>query len=104
MPSISRISVMDSYAHSPFNSSLFQQSVQPWYDAGCTAARMSFGLLTDEAATSSELDTMFATISKLAVRSLDIWVNPWRSPNIAKQWAEPLKRFISGGETEVAVA
>ena len=103
LTSISRISVMDSYARAPFNSTVFQQSVQPWYDAGCAASRMSFGLLTDEASTEGELDLMFATIGKLGVKSVDIWVNPWRSADLTSHWADRLKRFIGSG-TETAIA
>ena len=103
IPTRPNIAVMDSYgdAH-PFNASDMTAAVQPWFDAGCTAERMSFGLLSDQALSPTEATAVLDAVSALGVKRVDIWSQPWTWPNFTEVWSDGFKRFIADNETAAA--
>ena len=91
---VSVISVMDTY-EAPFNPSRFARAAAPWLAAGCTAERLSLGVLQNEATTTAQAEAMFAAVKALGVSKLDIWVNPWVSKDVTGVWADGLRAFIN---------
>ena len=95
--------LQDSYGDDhPFNASLMDEAVQPWFDAGCTADRMSFGLLSDQALTDDEVTAVLGAVTALGVKRVDIWSEPWTFGNFTTVWNAGLQQFIADNSTAVA--
>ena len=78
-------------------------AVQPWFDAGCTADRMSFGLLSDQALSEDEATAVLAAVTALGVKRVDIWSEPWTWKNFTNVWSDSLQKFIAANDTAVVV-
>ena len=96
------VSVMDSYANA-FNERTFNRSVAPWFAAGCTAERMSLGLLQNQAATADAVKEMMAAVRALGISKVDIWSNPWRSKDVIGVWQDELRAFVNGSVTSTDI-
>lgn len=93
----------DSYGDDhPFNATNMNAAVQPWFDAGCTADRMSFGLLSDQALSEKEASAVLSAVRALGVKRVDIWSEPWTWTNFTQVWSKQLRQFIDDNETVVS--
>ena len=99
---IDTISVMDTY-EAPFNAQRMQRAVQPWFNAGCDASRLSLGLLQNQATTAQQAEQMMAEVTKLGVNKVDIWTNPWTTKTLIGVWDAALEAFIKGSHQTVEV-
>ena len=77
-------------------------AVQPWFDAGCTADRMSFGLLSDQAVTEKEAVAVLSAVHALGVKRVDIWSQPWTWPNFTEVWSTGFQQFIADNYTSAS--
>ena len=85
---------MDTYQNKPTNFSLFSASID-WYTShGCTAERLSIGLLAGQANTTDEATALLDAVRERGVSSVDLWANLWGQPELLDAWQTPLASFL----------
>ena len=63
----------------------------------CTHTQgLALGLLTGEAASKSDIDSMFNAIALIGTPELDIWVNLW-TLEVLDLWSDQLASFLADG-------